>query len=64
MTCFRMIALIDEELNKIANTEKMIKSVTTNTGVKGKAPKASGFLKTLAQCTLIAKQAPTGKRNS
>lgn len=62
--CFRMIAPIDEELDKIATTEKMTKSVTTNIRMKGKAPKASGFLRTLARCPLIAKQAPTGETNS
>lgn len=62
--CFKMTALIDEELIKIATTEKMAKTATTNTGVKGRAPKASGFFRTLAQCLLIAKQAPRGERNS
>lgn len=62
--CFKMRALINEELNKTAATEKMTKSTTTNTGVKGRAPKDSGFLWILAQFPLIAKQAPTGKRNN
>lgn len=36
--CFKITALINEELNKIATTEKMTKSVTTNTEAKGRAP--------------------------
>lgn len=42
--CFKMTALINEELNKTATTEKMTNSATTNTGVKERAPKASEFL--------------------
>jgi len=50
-----MTALFDKNLIKIAATKK---------GVKGRTPEASGFLRTLARCPLIAKQAPTGTRNS
>lgn len=61
--CFKMTALINEELIKIGITEKLTKTATTDTGVKRSAPKASGCLRTLAWCPLIAREAPTGKRN-
>jgi len=50
-----MTALFNEELIKIAITKK---------GMRGGTLKASGFLRTLARCPLIAKQAPTSTRNS
>lgn len=62
--CFKMTALINEKMNKIATTEKMTKSPTINTAEKRSAPKASGFLRTWVWPPLITKQAPTDERNS
>lgn len=53
--CFKMTALFEEKLIKIATAKKRVKERT---------PKACEFLRTLARCPLIAKQAPTGTRNS